>query len=175
MLNDKVLKTAFMISLSGHLLVLGMLGFDMNLSSQDKQEKVDDIIVTIEIERPPLLPRIPKIDTMGQEKKLPGPEEMVMEEPMLRYQDMVKQRIEGARRYPAWAKRQGIEGIVYINFTVLSNGVSQDIKVARSSGFTILDKEAARNVKRANPFPPIPENIKVSSIKMNVAIVYTLK
>jgi len=96
-------------------------------------------------------------------------------EAMLRYQDMVKQRIENKRRYPAWAKRQGIEGIVHINFTVLSNGLSKDIKIARTSGFKILDEEATRNVKRANPFPPIPENIKESSIKMNVAIVYTLK
>ena len=194
MVNNRALKTAFIISLTGHLLVFGMLGINMNLSSDDKQEKIDDIIVTIEIEKPSLLP---KIDTMGQEKKLPEPEPeaeevVVKEEPlkevkeyveiidpdseaMLRYQDMVKQRIESARRYPAWAKRQGIEGIVHINFTVLSNGVSRDIKVARSSGFTILDKEAARNVKRANPFPPIPENIKTSSIKMDVSIVYTLK
>lgn len=175
MLNNKALKTAFTISLTGHLLVFGILGFDMDLSPQD-EVKEDDIVVTIEIEKPALLP---EIDVMGEEKKLKEvveePETIEPEEAMLRYQDMVKQRIESSRRYPAWAKRQGIEGVVHINFIVLSNGLSHNIKVARSSGFKILDKEAAENVKRANPFPPIPEEIIVSSIQMDVSIVYTLK
>ena len=191
MLNDRTLKTAFIISLTGHLLILRMPWVNMNSSPQDQIE--DIIIVNIEIERPPLIPRI---DTMGEEKKLkeiigrqkpPGPEpeiepelqEIVMEEPikeaMLRYQDMVKQRIESARRYPSWAKRQGIEGTAYISFTVLSNGLSKDIKIVRSSGSKILDEEAVKNVKRANPFPSIPADIGTFSIQMQVSIVYTLK
>lgn len=93
---------------------------------------------------------------------------------MLRYQDMIKQRIEEARRYPLWAKKQGIEGIVHINFTVLSTGLSRDIKLVRSSGSSILDKEAVTTIIRAEAFPPIPKEINSSSVRIEVAIVFAL-
>jgi len=159
MQSNRAIKTAFLISLVGHCLFLGMPGINMVLP-QDKQP--EDVIVRIEIEKPPLLP---EIDVMGEEKKLkeiaeeekppePEPEEQIEEavienpeppkeiveamnpqdEAMLRYQDMVKQRIEFCRRYPNWAKRQGIEGVSYLMFTLLSNGTVQDIRIVRSSG-----------------------------------------
>ena len=177
-----------------------MPGMDM-VSHQHEQP--EDIVVRIEIEKPPLLP---EIDVMGEEKKLkeiakeekppePEPEqeinEVVAEKPeppkeivevinpqdeaTLRYQDMVKQRIEEVRRYPPWAKRQGIEGTAYISFTVLSNGSSQNVKIVRSSGSKILDEEAVATVKRANPFPPIPKEISISFVRMEVSIVFTLE
>ena len=97
------------------------------------------------------------------------------EEAMLRYQDMVKQRIESCRRYPNWAKRQGIEGTVHLRFTILSNGQVQDIKIVRSSGFNILDKEAISTIQRARPFPPIPPELRTSFLTMEVSIVFTLR
>ncbi|NQS90431.1 TonB family protein [Patescibacteria group bacterium] len=204
MLNDKAIRTTFIISLAGHCFLLGMPGFNLPVL-QDK--KPEEITVRVEIEKSPLLP---KIDVMGEEKKLKEvvekpkppepepepefqPEEVMIEElpkepikekievvdstkeAMFRYQDMVKQRIEEVRRYPYLAKRQGIEGIAYLSFSVLSNGLSQDIKIVRSSGFPILDKEALATIKRVNPFPPIPEEINMTSVQMEVSIVFTLQ
>jgi len=96
-------------------------------------------------------------------------------EAMLRYQDMVKQKIESCRRYPPWAKKQGIEGTVHLKFTILSTGAARDIKIIKSSSFNILNEEAISTIKRAQPFPPIPEEIKVSSLPMEVSIVFTLQ
>ncbi|MBN2121249.1 MAG: energy transducer TonB [Candidatus Omnitrophica bacterium] len=200
MQSNRAIRTAFLISLMGHCLFLGMPGVNTALH-QDKQP--EDVIVRVEIEKPPLLP---KIDVMGEEKKLkeavkeeelpePEPEEQIEEaiiekpEPlkeivevinpesqaMLRYQDMVKQRIEQVRKYPYWAKRQGIEGIVDISFTVLSNGLSQDIKIIHSSGLSIIDEEAVATIKRANPFPPIPKEISNSFVQMEISIVFRLR
>ncbi len=205
MLNDKVIRTAFIISLTGHCLLLGMPRF--NIAPLLQNNKLEEITVRIEIEKPLLLP---KIEVMGEEKKLKEiveepkqpepepepklqPEEVVIEEfpkepieekvevidpaqeAMLRYQDMVKQRIEEVRRYPSWAKRQGIEGVVHLSFVVLSNGLSRDIKIVRSSGTKILDEEAVQTIKRANPFPPIPNEIGTSSVQMEVSIIFTLQ
>ena len=175
--------------------------FNLNLP---QAEKAKDIIVKIEIEKPPLLP---KIDVLGEEKKLkeimkeskspesepePEPEEIVMDESpkepieekvevidpaqeaMLRYQDMVKQRIEEVRRYPSWARRQGIEGDVYLSFIVLSNGLSKNTKIIFSSGVRVLDEEAVATIKRAEPFPPIPEEISATQIQMQLAIVFKI-
>ncbi len=226
MLGDRVIKTSFMISFVGHCLFLGMPGFNLDLPQTERRE---EIMVRIEIEKPPLLP---KIDVMGEEKQLketveppepepePKPElegivgesepelsmelvaesralieEVVVKEPlekletleekievvkpaeqaMLRYQDMVKQRIEEVRRYPSWAKRRGVEGEVCIKFAVLSNGLSQDIRIIQSSGSKVLDEEAVDTIRRASPFPPVPEEIDSSLIWMEVSIVFTLK
>lgn len=176
MLKDKVIRTTFLVSFIGHCLFLGMPGFNLNSFLTKNPE---EITVRIQIERPPLLP---KIDVMGQEKKL-GPEEIVIEGPleeesieaMLRYQDMVKQRIEEARRYPIFAKRQGIEGTVHLSFIVLSNGISRDIKIIHSSASKILDEEAVATIKRVNLFPPFPKEIKTSFIQIEVSIVFTLQ
>lgn len=216
MFNDKVIRTAFTISLLAHGLLLGMPGFNLNKSQPEKPQEES---LQIEIEKPPLLP---KIDIMGEEKKLkeiikeelpepesepePQPEEEKIvevskpkeqseiiekskpqpsqeivkvinpqDEAMLRYQDMVKQRIESCRRYPNRAKKQGLEGTVYLIFTILSNGKAENIRIIRSSGFNILDNEAISTVKRASPFPPIPEKFNCSRFKMEVSIVFRLK
>ncbi len=204
MLNDKVIRTAFLISFAGHCLLLGMPGVN---SYSPQTTKPEEISVRIEIEKPLLLP---KVDVMGEEKKLkeiveepkqsepePKPklrtEEVIVEEPlkeafrekvkvidpvqeaMFRYQDMVKQRIEEARRYPSWTKRQGIEGVACLTFIVVSHGLSQDIKIIRSSGSRILDEEAAATIKRANPFPPIPQELNQDFVSMEVSIVFILQ
>ena len=222
MSEDRVIKIAFIISLTAHCLFLGMPKFS---STKSRPKKDEEINVRIEIEKPPLLP---KIDVMGKEKKLkeiehqitgtpehqlekkeeimeelqeieeePQPKEQIekeivkqpqpkspqefvkvinpQEEAMLRYQDMVKQKIESCRRYPPWAKKQGFEGTVHIKFTILSTGFTKNIKIIKSSGFNILDKEAISTIKRAQPFPPIPEEMKVSSLTMEVSVVFTLQ
>lgn len=203
MLSDNIVKAAFIISLAGHSLFLGASRFNTGLAPEIVKTK--DVVVRVEIDRTPLLP---KIDIMGQEKKLKDvdpkqeqskrelepqsiPETILIQQPiqerveevevidpendaMLRYQDMVKQRIEAARKYPLWAKKQGIEGVTHLYFTVLSGGAGQDIRIIRSSGSGILDEEAVATVKRASPFPSIPKEISRSSVNMEVAIVFAL-
>lgn len=202
MQSNRTIKSAFVISLFGHFLCLGIPGINMNLSQSDK---LKDIIVSIEVEKPFLLP---KIDFMGEKKEFkeivekqkepepklePQPEETAIielpkelieekaeiigldSEVMLRYQDMVKQRIEETRRYPCWAKRQRLEGATYLSFTVLSNGISRDIRIMHSSGLDFLDKEAIKTIERANPFPPIPPELNHDFVSMEVSIVYTLQ
>lgn len=93
----------------------------------------------------------------------------------LSYQNIVRQRIEEAKKYPLWARKQGIEGIAYLYFTVLRNGNVSDIQIVHSSDSNILDEEAVATVKRAQPFPPVPKEINGSSLGMQVAIVFSLK
>ena len=197
MLKDRVIGTTFIISLIGHGLFLGMPTFNLNTP---KLERPKELTLQIEIEKPS---RLPKVEKMGEEKKIkevierPEPEREVKEvtlqeispqpvmekievlnsadEAMLRYQDMVKQRIEEVKRYPGWAKKQGIEGIAHLEFVILANGRGQEIKLIRSSGSKILDQEAIATIQRASPFPPLPKEIASSSIQMEVSLVFTLK
>lgn len=194
-----------MISFAGHCLFLSMPGNNLRLPREIKNP--EELMVSVEIEKPALLP---KIDIIGEEKKFkeviekpkqpepeskphPRLEEIAVEEPykdsikekfevidsakeaMLRYQDMVKQKIESCRRYPHWAKERKLEGVSCLVFTLLSNGMVQDIKLIRSSGFGILDKEAVSTVKRASPFCPIPPKLNCSSFTMEVSLVFELE
>ena len=205
MFMDKVMRVTFLLSLAGHLLFLGM-PFKLRPDSHTEKKHKELEIVYINIEKPPLLP---KIDVVGEQKKLKEisakpelpqpepesearPEGVTVEQPlkerveekievidpageaMLRYQDIVKQRIEEARRYPTFAKRQAIEGSVHLNFVVLSNGLSKDIKIISSSGSKILDQEAVSTIQRANPFPPIPSQINQDLVAMELSIAFVL-
>jgi len=97
------------------------------------------------------------------------------QEAMLRYQDLVKQRIERVRRYPLWAKRQGFEGAVGLRFVILSSGYTRGAEVVRSSGFKILDQEAITTITRASPFPPLPSELGQDLASVEVTIVFKLK
>ena len=197
MLKNRAIGTTFIISLIGHGLFLGMPTFNLNTP---KLERPKELTLQIEIEKPSLLP---KIERMGKKKKIkeiikkPEPERQVEEvalqeaiprpvkervevlnptdEALLRYQDIVKQKIEEVRKYPEWAKEQGIEGIAHLRFIILANGNSQETKLVHSSGSKILDQEAIATIQRAFPFPPFPKEIASSSIQMEVSLVFTLK
>ena len=96
-------------------------------------------------------------------------------EATLRYQDMVKQRIEEVRRYPPFARKHGIEGSACLGFVILPDGLSRDIRLIRSSGSRLLDGEAIATVERANPFPPVPGEISDSAVQMELSIVFAIK
>ncbi len=112
-------------------------------------------------------------------QKIIPEENIIIENPdeqaMLRYQDMIKRKIQELRRYPRWAKKQGFQGVSVMAFVLNFNGVAQDVRLISSSGFSILDKEAIATVRRASPFPPIPSNITQESITMEVGLNFQLE
>lgn len=178
MLNDRIIRNAFLASLAGHCLFLGVSGFNSRLPHQER--KPEEIMVKVEIEKQALMPRTHNIveKQPGHESKpRPQPIEAIdpLQEALLCYQDRVKQRIEEAKRYPIFAKRQGIEGAVHLSFTVLFNGRSKDIKIVRSSDSKILDEEAIETIKRAGPFPPFPKEINRDFILMEVVLIFNLE
>jgi protein TonB len=59
-------------------------------------------------------------------------------------------------RYPPAARRMGWSGNVVVSFVVLENGSAEDIKVMKSSGFTLLDTNAVETVRKVSPFPKPP-------------------
>lgn len=93
---------------------------------------------------------------------------------MLRYQDMVKQRIESYRCYPLRAQRIRIEGVVGLAFVINADGSSQNVRVVKSSGSKLLDTEAVKTIQKASPFLPLPQEIKRTTVDICVAIVFSL-
>jgi len=96
------------------------------------------------------------------------------EDAYLHFQDLVRRRIEDAKRYPHWARRQGFEGMTKVQFAIPINGQANSIKIVASSGYDILDQAAIQTVKKANPFPS-PRMIKRNMVEVEVPIVFQLK
>lgn len=73
------------------------------------------------------------------------------------YPGKIVRKLRRALRYPSSAKRKGISGEVHVRFTVARNGGVTGMRVVRSSGSPILDRAALDTVRRAAPFPKIPD------------------
>lgn len=187
MFYNQTIKIALFISLTGHFLVLGLPLDLLKLKNPKKHE-----YITVHIEKPRPLP---KIEKMGDEKILKGsksiskkagnngnivPQNKIettspAKEAMLRYQDMIKQRIEETRWYPEWAKERKYEGTVRIKFSIHPDGQLGTIHILHPSGYKILDKSGVETIKNASPFPPIPKEISQNLVNIKISIVYLLK
>jgi protein TonB len=58
--------------------------------------------------------------------------------------------------YPSRARNKLIEGSVIVAFIVRLDGSIKNIFIKKSSGYSILDNNVIKAVKRAAPFPPPP-------------------
>ncbi|HZF61375.1 MAG TPA: energy transducer TonB [Desulfovibrio sp.] len=75
--------------------------------------------------------------------------------------EYIKKRIRKYLEYSPQAKRMGIQGLVYVAFTINRDGSAQNVELRTSSGFDSLDESALEAVHRASPFAPPPQPARV--------------
>ena len=75
--------------------------------------------------------------------------------------EYIKKRIRQYLVYSPQAKRMGIQGLVYVAFTITMDGSAQNVELRTSSGFASLDESALEAVHRASPFAPPPQAARV--------------
>ena len=75
--------------------------------------------------------------------------------------EYIKKRIRKYLEYSPQAKRMGIQGLVYVAFTITKDGSAQNVELRTSSGFDSLDESALEAVHRASPFAPPPQAARV--------------
>ena len=75
--------------------------------------------------------------------------------------EYIKKRIRKYLEYSPQAKRMGIQGLVYVAFTITRDGSAQNVELRTSSGFDSLDESALEAVHRASPFAPPPQPARV--------------
>ncbi len=84
----------------------------------------------------------------------------------------IKRKIELSWTYPEEAARAGVFGELMLRFTLLRNGTLEEVRLVRSSGSRILDEEAIRAVKFANPYNPFPRRITKGRLQINAVFSY---
>ena len=82
----------------------------------------------------------------------------------------IKKIIQKNLRYPGIARRKGWEGKVVVTFIICPDGKIKDVAVLRSSGKSLLDRNAMEVVRRSAPFPRQARETSVT-----LPIVYELK
>lgn len=70
--------------------------------------------------------------------------------------EYIKKTIQNQIIYPVVARKKGWQGKVVVSFVVDTNGNIMDIHIRESSGFSLLDRNAVKTIKRLAPFPPPP-------------------
>ncbi len=73
----------------------------------------------------------------------------------------IRALLEEAKSYPLLARERGMEGTVFVSFTIDKKGLPQDVKIMKSSGHKILDEEVKKMLKKASPFPEFSREIKI--------------
>ncbi|MCK5426696.1 MAG: energy transducer TonB [Thermodesulfovibrionia bacterium] len=75
--------------------------------------------------------------------------------------EIIRGNIERVKSYPVLARKRGIEGTVYISFSIGQEGEPQGLKILKGSGSRILDNATVEIVKRAAPFPHVENPVEV--------------
>ncbi len=95
----------------------------------------------------------------------------------LKYQSYLielKHKIEQYWEYPRMAAMRGWEGKLFIDLTIQRDGTLSEIKLSRSSRYSILDDAAITAIKLSAPFTTFPEDFDINEIKIHGQFVYTL-
>ena len=83
------------------------------------------------------------------------------------YYNVLWSRITAEWAFPtAMQLTKNLEVVVYV--TVSRSGVVSSLDIEKSSGNRYFDESALRAIRKAGPFPPIPETILGSSLELGI-------
>ncbi|MDP2279374.1 MAG: TonB family protein [Nitrospirota bacterium] len=90
------------------------------------------------------------------------------------YMMRLKDKIEGIRQYPSDAAMRGINGDLYLSFTIKKNGSLSKVELVRTSGYRSLDEAAMKALKDAAPYWPLPEDWKEEELTVKGHFIYSI-
>ena len=94
---------------------------------------------------------------------------------MVHYIQLVQKKLNQQKRYPKRARRKRYQGRVVFHLTLNHEGAVLSSGLAESSGHELLDREALKMIRRAQPFPAFHETMSKSELEMLVPISFVLQ
>jgi len=139
---------------------------------QTPRETIPERSVIAERPLPTLKELLPPVNWAASSNDS-GPVSLNSKDPIyVTYFTKIKQLIESQWDYPELALRYGLQGKLFLEFTIDANGQLERLRLVRSSGSQLLDDEAMRAIKAASPFPPIPPWVKPNPLSISAAMEY---
>jgi protein TonB len=90
------------------------------------------------------------------------------------YRSRVLAHLARFKQYPDWARDQGVTGRASVAFNLTRNGQVTAVSLAGTSGSGLLDQATLAMVRRAAPFPVMPDG-GPGAMSFNAAIRYDLR
>jgi periplasmic protein TonB len=91
------------------------------------------------------------------------------------YNQLVAAHLQRFKQYPASAKAAGEQGTSRLSFTLGRSGQVLGSRLAGSSGHPALDGETLAMVRRAQPFPPMPPDLKQASMSFSIPVQFSIR
>ena len=137
------------------------------------REPIQETTVVVERPLPTLRELLPSPTYSSANARNSGPVSLNTKDPIyVSYFTKIKQTIEQQWEYPEMALRYGLQGRLFLEFTIGVSGRLEQLRMIRSSGSQLLDEEALRAIKAAAPFPPIPSWIKPVPLSISATMEY---
>ncbi len=94
---------------------------------------------------------------------------------MASYNQLIAAHLQRFKQYPPGAKAAGEQGTARLSFSLGRGGQVLGSRLAGSSGHAALDGETLAMVRRAQPFPGFPPEMKQSSMSFNVPVQFSIR
>lgn len=91
------------------------------------------------------------------------------------YNRLVAAHLQRFKQYPPQAKSAGQQGVARLSFTLGRGGQVLSSRLGGSSGHAALDAETMAMVRRAQPFPPFPTEMKQASVSFSVPVSFSIR
>jgi len=91
------------------------------------------------------------------------------------YNDLVRAHLLRFKQYPPAAKAAGQQGTARVSFTLSRSGGVLSVGLGGSSGHSALDAETLAMVRRAQPFPAFPADVKPSSMPFSAPVAFYIR
>jgi protein TonB len=91
------------------------------------------------------------------------------------YNQLVAAHLQRFKQYPSGAKAAGEQGTSRLSFTLGRSGQVLGSRLAGSSGHPALDGETLAMIRRAQPFPPMPPELKQASMSFSIPVQFSIR
>ncbi|PKO25301.1 MAG: energy transducer TonB [Betaproteobacteria bacterium HGW-Betaproteobacteria-8] len=105
----------------------------------------------------------------------PGPSQADLDAARKNYANKLAHAIAQHKQYPRVAQMRGWQGEALVDLKLDSHGALLESRIARSSGYDMLDKQALEMIKKAAPFPSPPDILKSSVFNIQVPVSFKLE
>lgn len=91
------------------------------------------------------------------------------------YLSLLSAWLERHKQYPSRAQRRRQEGTVQLRFVVDREGKVLSYQIENTSGYTLLDREVEKMIRRAAPLPAMPKEMAQSRLELVVPVSFYLR
>jgi protein TonB len=91
------------------------------------------------------------------------------------YRAQLVAHLQRYKTYPAAARSAGETGVTVVAFTVGRGGELLGSRITRSSGHAALDAETLALLRRAQPLPAFPTDLRATTLSFDVPMAYALR